>query len=369
MNKLTDWIKNHQVSSFFILAYAITWSGLLLVYFIFPGNDVATILLFPFILFSPALSAMLVVGIVEPHPKHARSKHRWIVFILTWLMASTVLVLYSWQIQKMDLGAAIIVVYGIWGLFPAWVLSSAYARTPGVRKQFLTLLKPRGPVLWYLAIFMMFPGIPLLSLWLTHLFGGETRFYLETVSFESAITFLLLEFLRGFFMTGGINEESGWRGFALPRLQTRYNVITASVIIGVLWALWHLPYDLAPENNNGSLAWFLEYRIFWRVAFAVILTWIYNRTNGSLLAPVLFHPAMNAFGNAFFGTAINKGLFIALVIFAIISDRMWQKLPSDHPAVYRQISSTITVEASMPLGENQSQTIQSPDEIHAVSRN
>jgi membrane protease YdiL (CAAX protease family) len=232
--------------------------------------------------------------------------------------------------------AGVIIIYCIWGLFPAWVLSSAYARTPGIRKQFSTLLKPRGSALWYLVIFLMFPGIPLLSLWITRLLGGDVQFYLDILGYEGIIIALLLEFLRGFFMTGGINEESGWRGFALPRLQTRYSVIAASVIVGVLWALWHLPYDLAPDSRGvSSLAWFLEYRLFWRVVFAVILAWLYNRTNGSLLAPVIFHPAMNAFGNAFFGTPISKVLFIALMIFAIVSDRMWKKLPSDHPAVYQ----------------------------------
>jgi membrane protease YdiL (CAAX protease family) len=136
-------------------------------------------------------------------------------------------------------------------------------------------------------------------------------------------------------MTGGINEESGWRGFALPRLQGRYSVIAASIIVGVLWALWHLPYDLAPINRAPSLAWFLEYRLFWRVLFGVILAWLYNRTNGSLLAPALFHPAMNAFGNSFQITCVSKVLFIALTIFAIVYDRMWKKLPSNHPALYQ----------------------------------
>lgn len=336
MNKLTNWIKNHQVTAFFILAYAITWSGLLLALYIFPGNQIVMGLSFPFLLFSPALSAMLISGIAEPHPKQASSRSRWIVFILSWLFASTVLILYSWKVQKMDLTAGVIVIYCIWGLFPAWVLSSAYARTPGIRKMFSTLLKPRGSALWYLAIFLMFPGIPLLSLWITRLLGGEAQSYLDNLGFWGAVIVLLLEFLRGFFMTGGINEESGWRGFALPRLQTRYSVIAAAVIVGVLWALWHLPYDLAPDNKGPSLAWFLEYRLFWRVVFAVILAWLYNRTNGCLLVPVLFHPAMNAFGNAFFGTAISKVLFIALMIFAIVSDRMWKKLPSDHPAVYQE---------------------------------
>jgi len=186
-----------------------------------------------------------------------------------------------------------------------------------------------------MAIFLIYPGILLLSVWITRMLGGEGPSTLDTLGFKAAAIAVFLEFLRGFFMTGGINEESGWRGFALPRLQARYSVLASLLIVGVLWALWHLPYDLAPENWGGSLAWFLEYRLFWRVVFGVILTWSYNRTNGSLLAPVLFHPVMNTFGNAFFGTAMSKVLCIALVIVAIVSDRMWEKLPSDHPAVYR----------------------------------
>jgi membrane protease YdiL (CAAX protease family) len=65
------------------------------------------------------------------------------------------------------------------------------------------------------------------------------------------------------------------------------------------------------------------------------MTWLYNRTNGSLLAPALFHPAMNAFGNNFSITPVGYVLFIGLTIYAIVSDRMWNKLPANHPAVFR----------------------------------
>jgi len=350
MNKLTDWIKQHQVLAFFLMAYAISWPGLLLIYFIYPGNQLVEGLSAPWMLFSPVLSSMLISGIVDPRPKHGRSRYRWIAFLFSWLFASIVLSLYSWKVQKMGWGAGIIIISCIFALFPAWVLSSAYARTPGIRKQFSTLLKPKGSVLWYGMIFLIFPGIPLLSLWITRLLGGEARFYLDNLGLEGAVIALLLEFLRGFLMTGGLNEESGWRGFALPRLQSRYSVITASVIIGIFWALWHLPYDLAPANNQGApLSWFLEYRIFWRVLFGVILAWLYNRTNGSLLAPALFHPAMNAFGNLFSSTAVSKVLFIALLIFVIVYDRMWKKLPSSHPAVYQSPARLEQIEDSACL--------------------
>lgn len=335
MNRLTNWIKHHQVLAFFLMAYAIMWPASILIFFIFPGNPVVEGLSAPFFLFSPALASMLISGIANPRPRHKSSRSRWITFFLSWLFASTILTLYSWKVQHMEITPSVIIISCIFALFPAWALSSAYAQTPGIRKQFSTLLKPRGSALWYLVIFLIFPGIPLISLWITRLLGGEARFYLDNLGFSGAAIALLLEFLRGFLITGGINEESGWRGFALPRLQARYSVIGAAVIVGVLWAFWHLPYDLAPINRAPSVIWFLEYRLFWRVVFGVILAWLYNRTKGSLLAPALFHPAMNAFGNSFSNTTASGVLFIAVLIFVIVSDRMWKKLPSNHPAVHQ----------------------------------
>jgi hypothetical protein len=63
------------------------------------------------------------------------------------------------------------------------------------------------------------------------------------------------------------------------------------------------------------------------------MTWLYNRTNGSLLAPALFHPAMNTFEINIPNSHITLYLLVALVIFAILFDQMWKKLPSDHPAM------------------------------------
>jgi membrane protease YdiL (CAAX protease family) len=333
LKKLTAWIKRHQVLAFFILAYAITWPLLILYYFVFRGNGTVGALMEPLVVFSPALMAMLVSGIVEPLPKYKSSRARWIAFILAWLVSASILILYMWKIQKVELVVAAII-YGLIALFPAWVLSSAYARTPGIRKQFSTLLKPHGPAGWYLVIFLIFPGIQFLGIGVTRLFGGEVQFNLAFLGFRFAAIFLSLEFLKGFLLTGGINEESGWRGFALPRLQTRYPVIVAAGIVGFFWALWHLPYDL---GNGESLTFIFGQRLLWRLIFSILLTWLYNRTNGSILAPALFHPAMNVFGDNLPATPIATWLFLTLAVFAIVYDRMWKKLPPDHPAVYQAL--------------------------------
>lgn len=331
MNKLIEWIKRHQVLAFVILVYAIAWTGMFLVYFIFPGNDLIEIASMPFVLFSPALIAMLISGIAEPRPKYERSKTRWIAFVLSWLLSAIILILYGWKINDIPIVVNVIV-HSLLALFPAWILSSAFSMIPGIRKQFSTLLKPRGPAIWYLVIFLIFPGVLLLAFYVTRFLGGDARFYLADMGLWGAAVVLSLEFARGFLMTGGLNEESGWRGFALPRLQARYPVIVAALIVGYLWSFLHLPYDF---GRGVSLDWILQNRLLWTPLFGILMTWVYNRTNGSLLAPVLFHPAMNTFGNNFTFTTAGNVLFIGLTIFAIVSDRMWEKLPSDHPAVYK----------------------------------
>ena len=233
MSKVTNWIKGHQVAAFFLLTYLLTWPGLFLIYFIFPGNLVVEFISGPLTVYSPALVALLIAGIAEPLPKHKKSPKRWIVFFGVWVISATILVLYGWKIQKLEL-AVNIFANSIIALLPAWMLSNVYGRSPGIRKQFLTLLKPRGPAYWYLVIFLMFPGVPILAMGVTRLTGGQAHFYLAGLPFQEIAVLLVLEFLRGFLLTGGINEESGWRGFVLPRLQSRYPVIISAGIVIIL---------------------------------------------------------------------------------------------------------------------------------------
>ena len=329
MKEISAWIRHHPLVAFFVLAFAIAWPGLFLVYFIFPGNWIVELLMMP-VAFSPALAAMLVSGIAEPLPKHEGSRGRWITFIASWILSSAIQVLYFWKVSRIDPTAVVLIVSCIFALFPAWVLSSAYARTPGIRKLFSTLLKPRGPALWYLVAFLIFPGMLLLAVPITRLLGGRADFYLADLGIGGAAIVFLLEFLRGFFMTGGINEESGWRGFALPRLQARYPVIVSAGIVWFFWALFHLPYDI---GRGDSMRWILESRLYWTLMVSIIMTWLYNRTNGSILAPAIFHPAMNTFQNQFTVTNVGRVLILCLTIFVILYDRMWEKLPEESLAI------------------------------------
>lgn len=86
-------------------------------------------------------------------------------------------------------------------------------------------------------------------------------------------------------------EEIGWRGYALPRLQARYNALISSLIIGVIWGIWHLPKYLVADRAEFQAAFGLS--VLGLMAAAVLYTWIYNSTGGSLLLATLFHAAGN----------------------------------------------------------------------------
>lgn len=89
------------------------------------------------------------------------------------------------------------------------------------------------------------------------------------------------------YVGGAICEETGWRGFALPRLQARVSPLVASVALGIIWAAWHLPqfYTLGDEHASRSFTLFLVNM----VAFTILFTWVANRSGGSIFMAVLFH--------------------------------------------------------------------------------
>jgi membrane protease YdiL (CAAX protease family) len=177
-------------------------------------------------------------------------------------------------VVKLELVVAM-VTWAIFALLPAWVLSSAFARTPGVRKHFSTLLRPRGNLLWYLVALFAVPVLQLLGAGITRLLGGEVQFRLDGMSLGGEAIFLTITFLSGFLCSGGINEESGWRGFALPHLQARFPVIIAIGVVWFFWALWHIPYDIGLGTPPEQI---LLNRTLNNFVFSVLFAWVYNRT-------------------------------------------------------------------------------------------
>ena len=101
----------------------------------------------------------------------------------------------------------------------------------------------------------------------------------------------------------GLFEEVGWRGFALPRLQRRLDAIWAALLLGVLWGLWHLPELISDPTGQRPPLQF----VVWVLALSVILSWLYNSTNGSLLIVILCHAAIDTAGRYLLPEFSNQG--------------------------------------------------------------
>jgi membrane protease YdiL (CAAX protease family) len=94
-----------------------------------------------------------------------------------------------------------------------------------------------------------------------------------------------------------MGEEPGWRGFALPRLQTGRSALAASLVLGLIWAGWHLPQFILDDGFN-LIAW--APKILSTVTVSVVMAWIFNNTNGSVLMTALLHASYGTIGNQFF---------------------------------------------------------------------
>jgi len=90
----------------------------------------------------------------------------------------------------------------------------------------------------------------------------------------------------------GIGEEVGWRGYALPRLQAGYSAFISSVILGVIWTLWHLPLFFNPATGY-SITPFWVFLVF-LLPVSILITWVFNSTGGSVLLVMILHAVLNA---------------------------------------------------------------------------
>lgn len=165
----------------------------------------------------------------------------------------------------------------------------------------------RVPFRWYAAIF----SIPILIFLVSiPLIGYYTNIESE---FDLRATLLIIPTLIAAFTirflialpTGPLLEELGWRGFAMPNLQSRYSALTAGIVVGLMWGFWHLPLFWVPGAAlpGGLTATEDPSQVFWYFSSvtgkSILFAWIYNNTKGSLFVDVLFHATINTTSNVF----------------------------------------------------------------------
>ena len=141
---------------------------------------------------------------------------------------------------------------------------------------------------WYLFGLLGIPAILVLSVIV--LPGAMASF--QGLASLAPLPFLSL-LVYVFFLGGPFGEETGWRGFALPRLQTMHGPLIGSLILGPIWALWHLPIFWVPAWNFPPTILNIVMFVIAAIAFTIVMTWVFNNTRGSLFMAVLVHTSFD----------------------------------------------------------------------------
>lgn len=141
----------------------------------------------------------------------------------------------------------------------------------------------------YLYISMLLiPGLTFFSLLLASLPLG---YNLTELLIYRKYGYIFTEILITFFIGGPFQEEFGWRGYALDLLQSKWNALESSIILGGIWSIWHFPlfyiFD-TPQLNQSFISFTISI-----IVVSILFTWLHNNTNGSILVAMSFHASIN----------------------------------------------------------------------------
>ena len=153
----------------------------------------------------------------------------------------------------------------------------------------------RIPWRWMLPALLLHPGIILTACLIESILGGEVLFNFSIVSTPISLLTLVLSV----FLLGPLPEEMGWRGVGYERLQITMAPLTASILLGTFWAVWHVPLFFIENTFQFNLG--LGSFRFWvfllsNIPLTVIITWIYNHTDRSILVAAVVHFSGNILG-------------------------------------------------------------------------
>ncbi len=337
MNNLTDWIRRHQVAAFYMITFTITW-GLGFSYGAVLKRGQFLLLPLVFVaVCGPALAGIMVTAVANTEPRQGTRNTFWIAFLVAWFGAALVCIANLTFIEQFPLSPVVVVLFTISVAPVAFVIASTHSRIPSVRNYLASLIRLRGVLGWALLALVLFPALHLISFPINSLLNGQPipPYQFPDISL-ALIGLVVVKFLYQFFFFNATGEETGWRGFALPRLQKRTSPLIAALVIAFFWVPWHL-FGWQAEGKPVSTLQYWVVMYIGHILLSVLVVWIFNRAKGSILVAGFTHAAANtvqAFIPIQHLQSLYPTLFVA-VLGLILVDQMWKKLPLDHPAVYR----------------------------------
>jgi membrane protease YdiL (CAAX protease family) len=176
----------------------------------------------------------------------------------------------------------------------ALYLTWRYAGGTELRRLLGQVLTWRVSPIWYVIAIAGPALIMLLATGIHVLLGGTVPNY---VPFGARWLIVAVNFVLVFLIGGPLGEEFGWRGFALPSLEARFSPLWASLILGFIWTVWHLPLFFISDSAQQNLPFGL-YALL-TIPLTILITWVYHGSGNSLLLVMLFHAAINTWSGPF----------------------------------------------------------------------
>lgn len=274
-----------------------------------------------------------LVNVIKPIGTRPSSMGVFIIsaYVLTWVLLGPWFyvfnVRYDGELQPWMWAWVPFAFFGGWGPTLAAIITVALTQgRSAVRQLIRSVTVWRVPLRWYVLVAVFPPAVTALSLLVVDQGLGTLRDF----DVGAAITGTALVYLLAL-PFGPLGEELGWRGFALPRLLNRYGPVIASLVLGVVWTFWHVPMMLWSPGASipsfmGLSSFAVAVYLVQVTSITILMTWLFLRTDGSVLLAVLAHLTFNTAEAAVYGglpdlavTQERSVYLVTVALFAVIA--------------------------------------------------
>jgi membrane protease YdiL (CAAX protease family) len=228
--------------------------------------------------------------------RHPLVSYFLITFVFSWLMFVPGLLTYYGVLSLRPQMVRLLAIAGLLGpMLSGFIMTAVTEGRPGIGHLLRRIVRWRVAVRWYLFALV---GLPIVMVLGTIIRPGAV----ESLNIPGQpFTLAYLNAFVSMALIGGpLFEEPGWSGFAQPRLQRLYGPAAGGLLLGSLWALWHLPGFLVPSQDlsdippRGTVLDFVVFALA-LMGLRMIIVWVVNNTRSSVLMAILVHASWNTF--------------------------------------------------------------------------
>jgi uncharacterized protein len=271
-----------------MISFFISWLIWFLAPIISPTNMAAQRIINMVGAFGPSLGGVIITLLACNKPPKLNTNRK--AFFLIFLAILPLTLLSMKLVFQADYQPLNIALFALASLMASFIISLSFSHNEGLQKLLGSLLRGRIQLKWYLFALFIFPAASLLSLLIDYTFTGTIPTFYNGTFFQY-LNLTGMTFIAFFLYGGSLNEEVGWRGFAMPQLLKKYSPFAATIILGILWTVWHGPLHFNGFYGDG-LAGFVS-RFPQNISLTFFFSFLYLRTKGNLFMALLLHTSIN----------------------------------------------------------------------------